>query len=164
MKNLFFIVDCSGSIGEETMKIGQINDLLRDTIDEVDADSSVICYADDAKVYWQAKNNSIFVDIPHEDFIGRSNLGKAYDLVKEMIENKAELEDCIFVLISDGQATDNYKKSLSVLDPKKKATRLAFSIGTVHTTTERHVSNDTLLFKNILNDRDEFIEKIKDLT
>ena len=93
MKKVFFIVDCSGSIAvDDILKIGQINDLLRDSvtmcISKNTSDISVICYSDKAKVYWKSSDSNIFYDIPESRFGGRSNLGQAYDCIKGLIDEE----------------------------------------------------------------------------
>ncbi len=166
MKELFFIVDCSGSTKQDDMsRVSQVNELLRSAINTcsgADAKISVICYSDDAELFWSSANGSIFYDIPDDRFHGRSNLGKAYDFINSKISGKVQLHDCIIALISDGEATDNYRKSLANLDRYHKAKRLAISISSIHTTTERHASEDDFLFLNGIKDSDYFAEKIKD--
>lgn len=168
MNHLFFIVDTSGSMIDDYSKIGQINDLLRDTIttciEKELTDIKVITYSDDARVYWSFTGSEIFYDIPDESFVGRSNLGKAYELLKSIIENeKLPLEDCMIILISDGEATDNYKKKLELLDKNKSACRIAISIGNNYDTTEKHASNNNLMFKKGIDDRDNLLDRVIDL-
>lgn len=172
MKNIFFIVDCSGSIsGDDPIKMGQINDLLRDTIDELKEKCiknintmKVIIYNNDAKIHWNDKKFLFYYDIQETNFNGRSNLGKAYDLINEIIKKEnISKKDTIIILISDGEATDNYKKKLTILDPKNEITKLAISLGIIQNTIERHASNDDLIFKNGIDDRDSFLEKLIDL-
>lgn len=169
MKTIIFMVDCSGSItGDDPLKPGQINDLLRDTIDELKEKNveniKVIIYANDAKMHWDSKKYLFFYDIQDSSFSGRSSLGKAYELVEEIINtqhiNKKEI---ILVLISDGEATDNYKKKLLSLDNENEIIKMAISLGNIHNTTERHASNEDLIFRNGIDDRDNFIERLSDL-
>lgn len=165
MKRVYLIVDCSGSIiSDDTAQIGTINDLIRDVIEELETEGAndirIVCYANGAKMYWQSSEKTGFLDITENKFGGRSNLGKAYELIRQDIENDSvELQDCAFILLSDGEATDNYKKELLRLDPKKKAYRVALSLGSQHITTEKHAFNDELSFSNGIIDRDDFIEK-----
>lgn len=169
MKNIFFIVDCSGSIiGDDPIKVGQVNDLLRDTIDELSEKNikniKVIIYANDAKIHWDNSKFPYFYDIQEKSYGGRSNLGKAYELTKEIIDNqKISKKDTIIILISDGEATDNYKKQIISLDPNNQITKISISMGIVHNTIERHATNEDLMFKNGIEDRDIFIEKLMDL-
>ena len=166
MRHVFVIVDCSGSISDDgTETIGAINDLVRDLIEEFKSsgvdDIRVVCYANGAKLYWESKKEKYgFLDIDTVKFGGRSNLGKAYGLINEIVSKETlSMKDCSIILVSDGEATDDYKTALSELDGKKQAYRVAISLGKVHTTTERHASDDTCAFINGVDDRDRFIEK-----
>lgn len=169
MKNVFFIIDCSGSIvSDDIVRIGQVNDLLRDSIDKCTAKGAksinVVCYSDNAKIFWKSSDKNIFCDIPDEEFKGRSNLGKAYVFLKKHIDaSKLSLSDCVLALISDGEATDNYRRDLQILDPDNKAARIAFTIGATYLTTERHASDDSLLFKGGLKDRESFVDRLGDI-
>ena len=164
MKHVFFVVDCSGSItADGSAAIGQINDLVRDAVEAAlgnDADDvRVICYGNDAKLYW-SNDKGGSCDIPESKFGGRSNLGKAYELIRSMVtKGKIKSEDCAIALISDGEATDDYKKALAALDAQNRFYRVAISIGNESWTTERHASDADLSFKS-LRDRDDFIDKI----
>ena len=169
MKNIFFIVDCSGSIVvDDTVKIGQINDLVRDSIDKCNSKGknniSVVCYSDTAKIHWKSSSNNFFYDISDDKFGGRSNLGQAYKYVKNLIDNaKISISDCVIVLISDGEATDNYRRELQTLDSKNQSVRLSFSIGTSYSTTLQHASKPTLMFKNGIRDREDFLDRLGDV-
>lgn len=169
MKQLFLILDCSGSIvSDDSVKVGQINDLLSDLIRACKeknniVDIKVICYADEAKWYWNSASNSGFYEISESEFGGRSNLGTAYKLIHSTIEIEVlERLDCILVLISDGEATDNYKKALAELDPDGKMTRVALSIGTTTMTTEIHALDESMHFIHGVRDREAFISKVVD--
>ena len=90
MKILYIIVDCSGSIvSDDTVKIGQINDLLRDLINSAKGEGlkhiQVICYANGAKLYWDSTKDATFYDISETRFGGRSNLGQAYMVVENLM-------------------------------------------------------------------------------
>ena len=167
MKHIFILVDCSGSIvADETEKIGQINDLLHDLTTDLEQGSPkkvyVICYAQTANVYWQSGQG--FMDLNESAFSGLSNLGQAYELVQKIIaKEKVSPKSCIVALISDGGATDNYRKKLAALDSKNQMARVALTIGTLNATTERHAPQEGCAFKDGINDRDGFIEKIIDL-
>ena len=169
MKHVFLIIDCSGSIiSDDTIKVGQINDLSIDLIracqsahDQIDI--RVICYANGAKQYWQSSSDSSFYEISKSLFGGRSNLSKAYILIQDtIVKESIKKSDCVLVLISDGEATDNYKKALNELDPKNETMRIALSIGNSTSATEKHSSEAALFFKNGVKDRDVFIAKIVD--
>lgn len=165
MKHFFIITDCSGSIVSDGSEyIGTINDLLRDLIEDLEVagatDIRVICYANGAKYYWQSLDKKGFVDITENRFGGRSNLGKAYSLIKETIDAESiAIIDCALLLISDGEATDNFKKELQLLDAQNTAFRVAISIGRKHITTDKHASTESCLFNNGIAERDDFIEK-----
>lgn len=167
MKHLFIIVDTSGSITVEgRAKKGQINDLLRDLlahVKNVAASVSIITYADIPRTYWTSSTQEIYEDIPQGEFGGRSNLGKAYAFVKEIMGDRYILasQACI-VLISDGEATDDYESALKLLDPKDEAIRIAGGIGTGMDTLEDHVINHDLIFTDIttVGARDEFFDEI----
>ena len=167
MKHVFILVDRSGSIvAEETEKIGQLNDLLHDLTTDLEQGCPkqvyVIVYAKTAKIYWQSGQG--FMDMNEGDFSGLSNLGQAYAMVKSMVDKeKLNPKDCVVALISDGTATDNYRKQLTALDGKNQMARVALTIGTINTTTERHAPAEGCAFKDGINDRDDFIEKIVDL-
>ena len=156
-------------MSENILLIGQVNDILRDAIDVCDPntckDVYVITYSDDASLYWQQSGKEGFYDIPESKFGGRSNLGKAYTLVAQLVhKNKLKLNQCAIVLISDGDATDNYKKALLSLDPQHEAYRVALSIDSSGFTTDKHAYDDRLSFKDIEVDdvRYNFIEAIRD--
>ena len=164
MKAAFIILDCSGSIvSDDTSKIGLLNDLVRSLIETLLGEGlmsiRVIAYANNAKVYCECKGMNTYLDIPSSKFGGRSNLGKAYELVGEIIkQEELSLEKCAIMLISDGEATDNYKLKLEHLDPENKTYRIALSIGTLHLTTEKHANSYQRCFNKGYDDRDDFID------
>ncbi len=167
MKHVFILVDCSGSIiADETEKVGQINDFLHDLIVELEQGCAkkiyMIGYAKKAQLLW--KSGQAFTDITESIFSGLSNLGQAYAYVKKMITaEKISPADCVVALISDGGATDNYRKELATLDGDNLMARVALTIGTINATTERHASDESCAFKDGINDRDDFIDKIIEL-
>ena len=167
MKHVFILVDCSGSIvADETEKIGQINDLLHDLTSDLEQGCPkkvvIITYAKTPKVYWQS--GQPFMDMNEGEFSGLSNLGQAYAMVKQMVDDeKIDPNSCVVALISDGSATDNYRKQLTALDGKNQMGRVALTIGTLNATTERHAPSEGCAFKDGINDRDDFIEKIIEL-
>ena len=167
MKHVFVLVDCSGSIvADETEKIGQLNDLLHDLTTDLEQGSPkkvyVICYAKTAQIYWQSGQG--FMDLDEGAFSGLSNLGQAYTFVKKIVDaEKISPKSCVVALISDGSATDNYREKLSILDGKNQMARVALTIGTINATTEYHAPLEGCAFRDGINDRDDFIEKIIDL-
>ena len=168
MKHCFIVVDCSGSIiTDDSAMVGQINDLIRDLIDSClnkkEVDIRVICYANGAKVYWESQKEPSYYDIPQERFGGRSNLGKAYEVINTIMLSEAiSRSDCCVALISDGQATDNYRKRLHEMDDKNEITKIAISIGTTNGTTDRHASSVENVFDKGISEREQFIERVVD--
>ena len=166
MKHDFIIVDTSGSIiSDGVSTVAAINDLLRDMISELDSkgaqDIRIVTYSDKAQLYWSNSNGKGYLDMSDDLFNGRSNLGKAYEYIGGVIKSeKLCISDCSLVLISDGEATDNYKKQLLLIDPDKESYRVALSLGNVHITTEKHVVDDDLSFNGGIADRDAFIDKV----
>ena len=171
MKKVIFMVDSSGSISlDDTLRVGQINDLLRDAvrkcIDKGTTDISIICYSDKARVYWNyTEDTKFFYDIPESKFGGRSNLGQAYNYIKNefIVKSRIPLSNCVIVLISDGEATDNYRKYLKLLDGNNQSKRIALSIGTSNATTSHHASGYDMEFKHGISDRDGFLNKLGDV-
>ena len=168
MKYLYFLVDCSGSVvsGDSTL-VGQLNDLLRDAAErlaDMAEDMFVFTYADEAELYWTYSKEQTFYDIPLDKFGGRSSLGKCYAaVVKHMETLGVDIADAVLVLVSDGEATDNYKRASEELDPKHKAVRVGLTLGKVTGTTERHASSYSLSFNNGFRDREKFLDKLDDL-
>lgn len=166
MKRLYIIVDCSGSIvSDDTVKVGQINDLVRDLINSAKGKGlkyiQVVCYANGAKLYWDSTKDETFYDISESRFGGRSNLGQAYMVVETlMTAGNYKAKDCGIALITDGEATDNFKNALHSMDKQKEAFRIAYLIGDTKRTAEAHASSHELIFSYMANERDAFIDKI----
>ena len=167
MRDLYIILDTSGSIDVGGVhKIAQVNDLIRELLACVEGESAatnLIIYSDIPRIYWESRSKEIFRDIPENEFDGRSNLGKAYTFVKDMIVyNSKSLKDVCLVLISDGQATDNYLVHLLELDPKKESTRVAGALSVYRDTLEAHVAGIGEIFTDLtsVNGRTDFIEAI----
>ena len=141
-----------------------INALLHDAIEEFSyncEDFYVVVYGNNAKIYWQKSSKTTFADIPADKCGGRSSLGKAYEVISDEISKRElALSDCALVLISDGGATDNFKRRLADLDPKREAYRVGFSFGANTYATEKHAFDDRLAFKK--GQRDEFFEALED--
>ena len=166
MKHVFILLDCSGSIiADETEKIGQINDFLHDLTMELQSCAKkvyLIGYAKKAQLLWES--GQAFTDITESTFSGLSNLGQAYAFVKKIVTSgKIAPADCVVALISDGGATDNYRKELAALDGDNQMARVALTIGNINVTTERHASDESCVFKDGINDRDDFMDKIIEL-
>ncbi|MCD8336515.1 MAG: tellurium resistance protein [Lachnospiraceae bacterium] len=141
--HFFWIVDCSGSMYGE--KIGTVNHAIQSTIpDMVDAADNnpnaqllirTLKFSSGAS--WVTAN-----PVPVEDFVwddleagGVTDLGQAFDLLAAQLTIPPMSDRAlppVLVLLSDGQPTDNYKKSLDKLlhlPWGKKAVRIAISIG-----------------------------------
>ena len=141
--HFIWVVDCSGSMYGE--KIGTVNHAIQSTIPEM---------ADAAK---DNPNAQLLVrtlkfstgaswvttaPVPIEDFAwddldagGVTDLGKAFEMLAAQLTIPPMSERAlppVLVLLSDGQPTDDYKKSLDKLlhlPWGKKAVRIAISIG-----------------------------------
>ena len=167
MRHLFVIVDTSGSMTVEGRVLGgQVNDLVRDLLAHVKnaaASITMVTYADIPRMYWTSFAKETYEDIPQGEFGGRSNLGKAYVFVKDIMSSQQILpSQACLVLISDGEATDDYENALKLLDPNGETTRVAGGIGTGMDTLEDHVLSPDLIFTNVtsLEARDEFFDEI----
>ena len=141
--HFIWLVDCSGSMHGE--KIGTVNHAIQSTIPEM---------ADAAK---DNPNAQLLVrtlkfstgaswvtaePVPIEDFAwddldayGVTDLGKAFEMLAAQLTIPPMTDRAlppVLVLLSDGQPTDDYKKSLDKLlhlPWGKKAVRIAISIG-----------------------------------
>lgn len=141
--HFFWIVDCSGSMYGE--KIGTVNNAIQSVIPEmVDAADNnpnaqllVRTLQFSTGASWVTTN-----PVPVEDFAwddleagGVTDLGKAFELLAAQLTIPPMSERAlppVLVLLSDGQPTDDYKKSLDKLlhlPWGKKAVRIAISIG-----------------------------------
>lgn len=167
MRHLFVILDTSGSIAlEGNHKIGQINDLIRELISVAEgncSDARLITYSDQANVYWRLSSGEYFADLTPDRFGGRSDLGKAYSLIKEILTNEGiPVSETCLALISDGEATDNYSARLAELDPRSESTRVGGCIGNNRLTLDRHVGSPELVYPDVtsLISRDEFLDEI----
>ena len=141
--NFFWVVDCSGSMYGE--KIGTVNHAIQSTIPEM---------ADAAKdnpnaqlllrtLKFSTGASWVTADpVPVENFAwddldagGVTDLGKAFELLAAQLTIPPMTDRAlppVLVLLSDGQPTDDYKKSLDKLlhlPWGKKAVRIAISIG-----------------------------------
>jgi len=141
--NIFWIVDCSHSMGGE--KIETVNKAIRAVIPEMlnaeDCNPSVqlfirtLMFSTGAN--WITDKPVKAVDFVWEDLKtgGVTDLGKAFDLLHDQLTIPPMSERAlppVLILLSDGQPTDNYKKSLDKLLKlpwSKKAIRIAISIG-----------------------------------
>ena len=130
--HFIWVVDCSGSMYGE--KIGTVNHAIQSTIPEM-ADAARD--NPNAQLLWVTTN-----PVPVEEFAwddldagGVTDLGKAFEMLAEQLTIPPMTDRAlppVLVLLSDGQPTDDYKKSLDKLlhlPWGKKAVRIAISIG-----------------------------------
>ena len=141
--HFFWVVDCSGSMYGE--KIGAVNNAIQSVIPDMrDAAESnpnasllIRTLEFSSGASWKTSN-----PVPVEDFIweeleaeGVTDMGKAFELLSEQLAIPPMPERAlppVIVLLSDGQPTDNYKKSLDKLlhlPWGKKAVKIAIAIG-----------------------------------
>jgi uncharacterized protein YegL len=141
--HFIWMVDCSGSMSGE--KIGSVNHAIQSTIPEmVDAAknnpnaqllSRTLKFSTGAS--WVTAAPVKVDDFAWDDLQagGVTDLGKAFDLLAAQLTIPPMTDRAlppVLVLLSDGQPTDDYKKSLDKLlrlPWGKKAVRIAISIG-----------------------------------
>lgn len=147
MRYIFALVDTSGSIRQNAK--GQINDILEEIAREVSkvdkAFLSIITYGDSAKVHKDVLSKNY---LAINTFEGRSNLGEGYNKIKDIMSVfGVNLKESLILLISDGLATDDYKKALGALDPFHISKRVTFQLDEERLTNEHHVGyNGSLIF------------------
>ncbi len=141
--HFFWVVDCSGSMWGE--KIGIVNNAIQSVIpdmrDEAADNPNAQLYIRTLKfstgASWVTENPVKVEDYVWEDLeaAGVTDMGKAFDLLAAQLSvdqiGQRALPPVI-VLLSDGQPTDDYKKSLDKLQRlpwAKKAVKIAVSIG-----------------------------------
>lgn len=141
--HFFWIVDCSGSMYGE--KIGTVNHAIQSTIPEM-ADAAknnpnaqllvrTLKFATGAS--WVTSNPVNIEDFAWDDLdaSGVTDLGLALDMLAAQLTIPPMTDRAlppVLVLLSDGQPTDDYKKSLDKLLSLpwgKKAVRIAIAIG-----------------------------------
>jgi uncharacterized protein YegL len=141
--HFFWIVDCSGSMYGE--KIATVNHAIQSTIPNmVDAaDNNPNAKLLIRTLQFSTGASWVTSDpVPVEDFAwddleagGVTDLGKAFELLAAQLTIPPMSDRAlppVLVLLSDGQPTDDYKKSLDKLlhlPWGKKAVRIAISIG-----------------------------------
>lgn len=141
--HFFWVVDCSGSMYGE--KIGAVNHAIQSTVpDMVDAANDnpnaqllirTLKFSTGAS--WVTTNPVPIGDFTWEDLEagGVTDLGKAFDMLAAQLTIPPMTDRAlppVIVLLSDGQPTDDFKKSLENLlhlPWGKKAVRIAISIG-----------------------------------
>ncbi|MGN0608544.1 MAG: VWA domain-containing protein [Oscillospiraceae bacterium] len=141
--HFFWVVDCSGSMWGE--KIGVVNNaiqsVLPDMIDEAannpNAQLMIRTLKFSTGASWVTENPVKVEEYVWEDLDagGVTDLGKAFDLLAAQLDIKQMGDRAlppVIVLLSDGQPTDDYKKSLEKLQKLpwvRKAVKIAISIG-----------------------------------
>lgn len=141
--HFFWVVDCSGSMWGE--KIGVVNNaiqsVLPDMVDEASNNPNAQLMIRTLKfstgASWVTANPVKVEEYVWEDLSagGVTDLGKAFELLAAQLDVKQMGERAlppVIVLLSDGQPTDDYKKSLEKLQKLpwvRKAVKIAISIG-----------------------------------
>jgi len=141
--HFFWVVDCSGSMYGE--KMGTLNNAIHEVIPEMrsEADSNpnaqlmvrALKFATGAN--WITESPVKVDEYEWEDLEadGVTDMGKAFELLTSQLsveELGQRALPPVIVLLSDGQPTDDYKKSLDKLKKTawfKKAVKVAISIG-----------------------------------
>ena len=158
--HFIWLVDCSGSMMGE--KIQSLNYAIRQTIPDM---KSAADENPNAQLYIRAVKFSegaswhIAAPVPVEEFEwidleagGLTDMGKAFELVADQLQMPPMPERAlppVLVLLSDGQPTDQYKKSLEHLlnlPWGKKAVKIAIAIGSDadHTVLEEFINHNEL--------------------
>ena len=147
--HFFWLVDCSGSMGdyreESGAKIGILNNAIQNVLPEMvsaaednpNAQLLVRTLKFSTGASWTTPDPVKIEDYVWEDLTanGVTDLGKAYELLAAQLSIPPMPERAlppVIVLLSDGQPTDNYRgglEKLSRLPWFKKAVRIAISIG-----------------------------------
>lgn len=141
--HFFWVVDCSGSMWGE--KIGTVNNAIQEVIPEMvdaaednpNAQLLVRTLKFSTGASWVTADPVKVENFAWEDLEagGVTDLGKAFELLVAQLTIPPMSDRAlppVIVLLSDGQPTDDYKKSLDkllCLPWGKKAVRIAISIG-----------------------------------
>ena len=141
--HFIWVVDCSGSMYGE--KIGTVNHAIQSTIPDMieaannnpNAQLLIRTLKFSTGASWVTSNPVNVEDFTWDDLDagGVTDLGKAFDMLAAQLTIPPMSDRAlppVIVLLSDGQPTDNYKKSLDKLlhlPWGKKAVRIAISIG-----------------------------------
>lgn len=141
--HFFWVVDCSGSMYGE--KIGIVNNTIQECIPEMrsaadnnpNAQLLIRALQFSSGASWLTSNPVPVEDYGWEDMEanGLTELGKAFDLLAAQLSIPPMPERAlppVIVLLSDGQPTDDYKKSMDKLKKLpwfRKAVKIAISIG-----------------------------------
>ena len=141
--HFFWVVDCSGSMYGE--KIGIVNNTIQECIPEMrsaadnnpNAQLLIRALQFSSGASWITSSPVPVEDYGWEDMDanGLTELGKAFDLLAAQLSIPPMPERAlppVIVLLSDGQPTDDYKKSMEKLKKRpwfRKAVKIAISIG-----------------------------------
>lgn len=141
--HFFWVVDCSGSMYGE--KNGIVNNTIQECIPEMrsaadnnpNAQLLIRALQFSSGASWLTSNPVPVEDYGWEDMEanGLTELGKAFDLLAAQLSIPPMPERAlppVIVLLSDGQPTDDYKKSMDKLKKLpwfRKAVKIAISIG-----------------------------------
>ena len=141
--HFFWVVDCSGSMYGE--KIGIVNNTIQECIPEMrnSADNNPNAQLLIRALQFSSGASWITTSpVPVENYSwedmeanGLTELGKAFDLLAAQLSIPPMPDRAlppVIVLLSDGQPTDDYKKSLDKLKGMpwfRKAVKIAISIG-----------------------------------
>lgn len=141
--HFFWVVDCSGSMYGE--KIGIVNNTIQECIPEMrnSADNNPNAQLLIRALQFSSGASWITTSpVPVENYSwedmeanGLTELGKAFDLLAAQLSippMPARALPPVIVILSDGQPTDDYKKSLDKLKGMpwfRKAVKIAISIG-----------------------------------
>ena len=140
--HFFWVVDCSGSMYGE--KIGIVNNTIQECIPEMrsaadnnpNAQLLIRALQFSSGASWLTSNPVPVEDYGWEDMeaIGLTELGKAFDLLAAQLSIPPMPERALppVIVLSDGQPTDDYKKSMDKLKKLpwfRKAVKIAISIG-----------------------------------
>lgn len=139
----FWVVDCSGSMYGE--KIGVVNNAIQSVLPEMvdeaadnpNAQLLIRTLKFSTGATWLTENPVKVEEYIWEDLeaAGVTDLGKAFELLAGQLDVKQMGERAlppVIVLLSDGQPTDDYRKSLEKfqrLPWVRKAVKIAISIG-----------------------------------
>lgn len=141
--HFFWVVDCSGSMYGE--KIGIVNNTIQECIPEMrsaadnnpNAQLLIRALQFSSGASWITSSPVPVEDYGWEDMDanGLTEMGKAFDLLAAQLSIPPMPERAlppVIVLLSDGQPTDDYKKSMEKLKKLpwfRKAVKIAISIG-----------------------------------
>ena len=141
--HFFWVVDCSGSMYGE--KIGTVNNAIQSVLPEMideaadnpNAQLMIRTLKFSTGASWVTPSPVKVEEYVWEDLdaAGVTDLGKAFELLSAQLsveEMGQRALPPVIVLLSDGQPTDDYKKSLDKFQKlpwAKKAVKIAISIG-----------------------------------